>query len=378
MNSLLQAEHHTAALVHAAVIVLIHRAVAGVRIVGHAVLIEAGVNGFVIAEQRVLALPRPDGGRHLAQTVARLAVDAVVHLAGNGIRRVVLDQRAQRVHDGDAVTAGRLDIIVADDNVLMPVCCKGLFVQRRALKLCMRVGIAHGDAPAADMRDIAALDQNIPEARRAGGGLVLRAQGGHIDTAVVHVFIVHIAVYIMHLQVLQRDAAADALIPGNHSHAGALHLVGLRVTLPDHSLGAVGDLQIAHRDIGGIIQQHGGGNIAVIHMGGRVQRTPIVLIPDALSVGGDAGGTAFTISADGDGAALGAAALQLQKLLFKAAAAPQQDGVARCQRKAVYRKQRGKGTILMQAVILVLAGQRVHIICLAQGPRTPPPAYAFQ
>lgn len=62
---------------------------------------------------------------------------------------------------------------------------------------------------------------------------------------------------------------------------------------------------------GGIVQQHGGGNPAVIHMGGRV-RAPIILIPDALSVIVD-GGTAFTISTDGDGAVFCAAALQLQK-----------------------------------------------------------------
>ena len=357
---------------------LIHRAVAGVGIVGHAVLIEPRVNGFVVAQQRILALPRPDGGGHLAHAIARLPINTVVHLAGNGIRRVVLDQRAQRVHDGDAVTAGRLDIVVADDNVLMAVCRKGLFVQRRTLKLCMRVGIAHGDAPAADMRNIAALDQNIPKARRAGGGLVLRAQGGHIDTAVVHVLIIHIAVYIMHQQVLQRDAAADALILGNHSHAGALHLVGLRVTLPDHSLGAVGDLQIAHRDIGCIIQQHGGGYIPAVHMGGCIQCAAIVLIPKPLPVGVNARGAAFTIGSDGDGTIFFAAAAQVQELLLKYAAAFEQHRVTGGQGQPVDSKQRRQRLFRRQAVVGVTACLRVHVIGLAQGCHTPPPASAFR
>ena len=63
---------------------------------------------------------------------------------------------------------------------------------------------------------------------------------------------------------------------------------------------------------GGIVQRHGGENPAVMHMGGRVRRAPIILIPDALSVVVD-GGTAFTISTDGDGAVFCAATLQPQK-----------------------------------------------------------------
>ena len=52
--------------------------------------------------------------------------------------------------------------------------------------------------------------------------------------------------------------------------------------------------------------------------------------------------------------------------------------VARLKIQTVYGKQSRKCTILMQTIIFIITDFGIHIICLAQGYRTPPPAVSFQ
>ena len=182
----------------------------------------------------------------------------------------------------------------------------------------------------------------------------------------------------MDQQVLQCDAAARAPVLRNHSHAGALHLIRLGILLADDSVGAVRQFQITHRDIGCIIQQHGGGYIPAVHMGGCIQCAAIVLIPKPLPVGVNARGAAFTIGSDGDGTIFFAAAAQVQELLLKYAAAFEQHRVAGGKCQPVDSKQRRQRLFRRQAVVGVTACLRVHVIGLAQGCHTPPPASAFR
>ena len=268
VDGFFQAEHHAAAFIHAAVVVLIHRTVARVGIVSHAVLIKPCVNGFVIAEQRILALPRPDGSSYLAHAVARLPINTVVHLAGDRVRRVVLDQRAQSIHNRKTIAACRSHVVITENDILVTVLQKGFFCQFSTLELRMGVSITHRDSPAADAGYIAARDQHVGKACHAGSRLICGLQRGHVNAAVVHVFVVNVAVYIVDQQVLQCDAAARALVFCHHSHAGALQLIRLGILFANDIIGAVRQLQITHRDIGCIIQQHGGGNIPAVHMGG--------------------------------------------------------------------------------------------------------------
>ena len=87
---------------------------------------------------------------------------------------------------------------------------------------------------------------------------------------------------------------------------------------------------------------------------------------------------AFTIGSDGDGTIFFAAAAQVQELLFKHAAAFQQHRVTGGQGQPVDGKQCGQRFFRRQAVVGVTACLRVHVIGLAQGCRTPPPASAFR
>ena len=80
-----------------------------------------------------------------------------------------------------------------------------------------------------------------PEAGRAGGGFVGRGQGSHVDATVVHVLVVDVAVHIVDGEIAQRNAAACAFVLGHYSHAGALHLVGLGVTLAQNGTAVVGN-----------------------------------------------------------------------------------------------------------------------------------------
>ena len=241
MDGFLQAEHHAATLVLAAEVVLVHRAVAGVGIISHAVLVQAGVGGFVAAEQCILAFPGPDARRHFAGAVAGVGIYAVVDLTGYGISDVMLHQRAQGVHHGDAIAAGQLYVIVADGHILVAVLEERGFFQRRPLKVSVGVGVAHRQAPAADAVEVTALYQHIGKAGRAGGGFVGREQGSHVDATVVHVLVVDVAVHIVDGEIAQRNAAACAFVLGHHSHAGALHLVGLGVTLAQNGTAVVGN-----------------------------------------------------------------------------------------------------------------------------------------
>ena len=53
--------------------------------------------------------------------------------------------------------------------------------------------------------------------------------------------VVDVAVHIVDGEIAQRNAAACAFVLGHHSHAGALHLVGLGVTLAQNGTAVVGN-----------------------------------------------------------------------------------------------------------------------------------------
>lgn len=118
--------------------------------------------------------------------------------------------------------------------------------------------------------------------------------------------------------------------------------------------------------------------ISVIHMCRGIKFSAIVLIPNTLAVSSNQRVIAFTISSNGDWAALCSAASNLEELLFKDTISHQQYAVARLKIQTVYGKQSRKCTILMQTIIFIITDFGIHIICLAQGYRTPPPAVSFQ
>ena len=231
MDGFLEAEHDAAAFVLPAVIILIDGAVAGVGVVGHPILVQAGVHDLIIAEQRILTLPWPDTGCNLSHLVSRFRVDPVIDLTGDAVRHIMLDQRAESIHRRDAVSTGRLHIVVADYETLMSVLPKGRFRELCPLEGCMRIGIPDGDTPAAHSIDEAALDGHVLIAWDTGRFFICRTQRGRVDAPVVHVLVIDITLDIMDREMPQRDAMAYAFIPCDDGDAGPVHLIALGIAL---------------------------------------------------------------------------------------------------------------------------------------------------
>lgn len=100
VDAFAQAEHDAAAAVAVAVVVLVEGAVTGIRVPGPAVLVEAGMVGFVVLKQSILALPGPHGRGGLPQPGAFLGVDPVVDLRGDVFGHVPPDQGLVAIHGG--------------------------------------------------------------------------------------------------------------------------------------------------------------------------------------------------------------------------------------------------------------------------------------
>lgn len=109
----------------------------------------------------------------------------------------------------------------------MPIFLEHIFFKCCTLKLLMRIAVSNGYTPTADICNITALNENLPETRHTRDSFILRLQCSHIDTAVVHVLIIHISIDIMDFKIFQRDATAHTFVFGNNGYTGALHLIAL-------------------------------------------------------------------------------------------------------------------------------------------------------
>ena len=214
-------------------------------------------------------------------------------------------------------------------------------------------GVTHGDAPAVDLVQTAALDEHIVILGLAGGIHIGGLVADQVDTAVAHMLVVDIAHNIADIQILQIDVIHSALVLGNTGNTGAVHAAGgvvdlacLEVTLVGH--GDVADLDVLH-----IEQQDAGGHITLELVIAVVQRHFVVLVPDALAVGLDQrlGGILITVDIDDDGGLLTAGALDMQVLIDKDGAPLQQDPVTGPQGDLVDLKQAGERCFFAGAVV---------------------------
>lgn len=106
------------------------------------------------------------------------------------------------VRPSPPAAARRFHVVITENDILVTVLQKGFFCQLGTPELRMGVGIPHRDPPAADAGYTAARDQHIGKACHAGSSLICGLQRGHVNAAVVHVLVVHVAVYIVDQQVL--------------------------------------------------------------------------------------------------------------------------------------------------------------------------------
>jgi len=151
----------------------------------------------------------------------------------------------------------------------------------------MGIGIACCNSPATDPVYEASFNNDIPIPRHTRPLLTFRAERCHIDPTVVHVLIVDIPMDIMDPQIPKCDAFPHSFVLSHHSHTGTVHFLTQAIALSRDHAAFIRDLQILDHNMLCIVQKHCRRYIAVIHMRRRIQRSPIILIPDPLSAGID-------------------------------------------------------------------------------------------
>ena len=147
----------------------------------------------------------------------------------------------------------------------------------------MRISIADCNSPAAHPVYITAFYCHIPETRSfcIPCDRLLRR---HIDTAVVHMLVVHISINVVDDEIAQRNPASDTFISRSDGNSGSVHFIRCTVAFPDNILPAVCQLEILQRYIFCIIQQYRRRYISAPGMCRGIQLTSIILIPDSLPV----------------------------------------------------------------------------------------------
>ena len=266
MNCFLQTEHHTSAFVLSAVIILINCSVTGICIICHTVLIQSCVSAFIISEQRILTLPRPDSCCHLSQSICRFAIDPIIDLTGDGICHIVLYKWTKCIHRCNAVTTCCLYIIIADQHIFVTIFQEDFLIKLCSLKLVMCISITDSNSPTAHLIHKASLNCDIFITCYSGQFFVLRTKCCHIDTTVIHMLIIYITIHIMDQQITQCDTVSYTFVFCYNSNTCAVHLVSKGIVLADNFVCFVCDLQIFYDDIFCIIQQNCGRYIPAIYM----------------------------------------------------------------------------------------------------------------
>ena len=308
VHCLLQADHEGAAAIVVAVIVLVQGAVGRIGVKGLSVgvlpIVVVGVEHLVVLEHGIFALPGPHAGRHLAEGGG--GVICVVDLLARSVGHVVLHNGAVTVHGGDGIPAGVLHIVVGDAHIGVSILGNVLIGDLSCiLEGVIVCGIGRGNPPAADVFDIAAVNEHIVVAGNPSFLLVFRQEGREVNAAVIHVLVVHIAIHILNVQIFQVNVVKGTLVLSHHSYAGTIHGVFGVV----HGIGihlTVGHGNIAHLNIGAVVQQDTAGDVPLVTVLGVGQGLAIILVPNPFSVGVDGRQLPFPVGINDNGG-LGAA-----------------------------------------------------------------------
>ena len=199
----------------------------------------------------------------------------------------MLHQRTQGIHRRDPISTSLFYIIIPYLHIFMPIVQKNGFLKLCSPELIMSIGIARCNSPAADPVYEASFNNDIPIPRHTRPLLTFRTERCHIDPTVVHVFIVDIPMDIMDPQIPKCDATPHPFVLSHHSHTGTVHFLTQAIALSRDHAAFIRDLQILDHNMLCIVQKHCRRYIAVIHMRRRIQRSPIILVPDPLSAGID-------------------------------------------------------------------------------------------
>ena len=225
--SLLKTEHNSSTAIPVAVIILIERSITRVGVPCLSVAISSArvlrVKALIVLEYGIFALPRPDSGCY--PTKVRCIVIRCIYILCRTIGHIVFYNGTVAIHRCDSVSAHILHIVIAYHYIAVPILPHDTIRELISCKPPPVRSICRSYTPAVYILHMAVCDLQVIISRYARLRFICRQSSNKIDTAVQHVFIVYVAIYIMHIQVIQNNMVCRSNILRHSSHTCAVHYI---------------------------------------------------------------------------------------------------------------------------------------------------------
>ena len=163
----------------------------------------------------------------------------------------------------------------------MSIFQKPLFLKLGTCKSGMLITVSHCNPPSAYVPYTAVFNSHSMVSGNTCLLFIIRLKSCHINTAIVHMFVVNVSIYIMDHKILQNNFMKRTTVLCHYSHACSVHFVRCRVSLCHlrscftgsfscHRLSVniifVCNLQIMDPDIFRIIEKDCRRNISPVYM----------------------------------------------------------------------------------------------------------------
>ena len=231
----------------------------------------------------------------------------------------MLNNRLKRIHRSNCVAACKFNIVISKFNIFVAVFLKGLLAEFLSRKIIMAVRITDGNAPSAYIFNETTVYRNAVIPCNACLFLICRSKAGHIYSAVIHMLVVNISVYIMDIEIIQSNRMNGASVLSDCGNARSVRFIGSGISLNIFELCFIADFYIVNNNILSIVKKHRRRNIALIHMVLKIEHRAVVLKPQPRTVCGNVRHIfVFAVCTDFDRLAVNIACIfDMQKLIFK-------------------------------------------------------------
>ena len=161
----------------------------------------------------------------------------------------MLYQRTQRIHCCNSVSSCRFHIIIANLHIFMSILQERFFVKLCPLKLFMCIRVAYCNPPTAHLIHKTAFNGNILIACHTRSLFTFWTKRCHVNSTIIHVFIIHIAMHIMNQQITQRNSVSHSFIFCHNRNSGTIHLVSKWILLSNNLTRLICNFQVFDNDI---------------------------------------------------------------------------------------------------------------------------------
>ena len=264
------AEHHRPARIPVAVVILIQRSVAIVRIPCLSVSVPVEgiqrIKALIVLEHRVFTLPRPDCRCNLSKCCptrhSRSIINTIFDLRSSIFRNIVLDNRSVTVHRCNGVSARFFNIIVLDHYIRSAVFSDQIIRDSRCPEFPVISRISRRYPPPVYPLKAAVFDHQVVIFRDSRCLLIRRFLDYKVDSSVCHMLVLDISSHVMDVQIVQHNMLQSPFILGDSRHTGPVHHAVIVIRKPFIGLvnalrPVIRDLKPAHLDIFYVFQQYG-------------------------------------------------------------------------------------------------------------------------